>query len=69
MDYVIPFVGVHVQKSIPTLGADGTLQSGNNGVIKLRQPRLPKGTQKLTVKHLGSKVVAPAQKTLTATSR
>jgi hypothetical protein len=105
MQYVIPFVGVHVQKAIPKLGAKiaafstragkatvrlsastlptgavkvfrgtkkiagGTLGAGNNGVIALKLPKLAKGQHKLTVKYAGSKVVAPAKRVFTVSSR
>ena len=105
MDYVIPFVGVLVQKAVPTLKASltafakkagsatvrlsattlptgkvkvfkgtreiagGTLKAGNRGVLSLKLPKLAKGTHKLTVKYAGSKVVAPAQRTVRVTSR
>lgn len=105
MQYVIPFVGVLVQKAIPTLTAKisafpkkagkatvrlsattlptgkvkilrgttkiagGTLKTGNGGVLAVKLPKLPKGKHKLTVKYVGSEVVAATKKTVTVRSR
>jgi hypothetical protein len=63
MAYVIPFVGVLVQKAVPTLGAQFTTSPSKAGkaTVQLSATALPTGTVKVLEggKQLGSGTLQP----------
>lgn len=64
----LPTGKVRILKGTNKIAA-GKLKAGNAGKVTLKLPKLAKGRHKLTVKYVGSKVVAPAKKKFTVTSR